>query len=194
MVRLVDKNRSNYLYRGPIPKTEIGEFDCKGLIETFTETPDNYRLIIFSFLTHERADETAFLCQITQMRDPPRCEPIQIEAGTVYFWQVRAHTREEMCVEGQVFEGHRLKFPQLIETIHALMMSEEPTVIYIHCRHGLNRTGAVTTAYLMRRFGMSLDEAFAKNMTFHPTHKPTFIYNPDELLFFLDLYGHQCLM
>ena len=194
MVRLVDQKGDNFLYRGPMPKASDGTFARTALISTFGQLPKEYQLVLISCLTHERQDETEFLRKLTYQQDPPR--KVCIDVGDwVYFWQVRAHTvaKSALMLENQRFEGHFLDFPGLIELIVELMGRDEPTVIYLHCRHGLNRTGAVTMAYLMRMHNFSLENAYLRNLTFHPAHKPTHIYNPHELVEFLKLYENQHL-
>ncbi|MCI5052520.1 MAG: dual specificity protein phosphatase family protein [Simkaniaceae bacterium] len=188
MVELVDQRGENRLFRGSIPRAEDGSF-CYDELCHLLETDQP---ILISCLTYEREDEAAFIKTLARhFIGSDEIIPRKTLLGRgFYFWQVRAHMNpdEDFELMMQEFDGHRLDFPGLIDLIDQLMNSAKPITLYLHCRHGINRTGAVTIGYLMKYKKMPLEEAYERNLTFHPSHKHTYIYEPQNLLKFLRKY------
>lgn len=189
-VELVDIDH-NFLFRGPIPRNMKNEFCYDALIQALQEKahlPEKFNLVIFSFLTKERDEELNFLKKLEGhfSLKPPLV--MKILHGQVYWWQVRAHlkqassTMEELL--DQTFDGIRLEFPRLVSTLTRYMeeKNQHPNVIYVHCRHGVNRTSAVLVGYEMFRYNSSFEEAW----NLHAEGRP--LYKPDEQKNFLRLY------
>lgn len=193
-VELVESHHHR-LHRGPMPRNEAGEFCIDELIAALEPLPEKYNLILFSLLTKEREEEIAFMeklkgyffvnCQDELSMKTPFYYPLR---GTLFWWQVKAHFKDTSggvkAIEEQKFDKIALEFPRLIETLFAYMNEESdvPNIIYVHCRHGVNRTSAVMMGYEMYAKGASLEKAWA-------THaQGRQIYRPGEMQAFLKLY------
>lgn len=90
----------------------------------------------------------------------------------------------------QTWDGYSLDFPELIERLTSFMTerNDTPTIIYIHSRHGINRTASTHAAYLMRRFGYSIEEAW-KAAQIEDKKKQLEIHKPSEAKTFLMYYS-----
>lgn len=44
------------------------------------------------------------------------------------------------------------------------LKSKKPTIVYMHCSQGVDRTGYVHAAYLMRYYNKPLEEAYKLNL------------------------------
>lgn len=192
----------HFLFRGPIPRDMENRFCYDKLINSFrqkVDLPPKFNLIIFSLLTKEREEEVSFISKLHQFFSPltfpyletdmktPYIHPIR---GAFYWWQVRAHLDMPMedlkIISDQAFNGTLLEFPRLILTIDRYMneKSTYPNVLYIHCRHGVNRTSAVLIGYEMFKYGTDLATAWelhAEGRTF---------YKPENIKHFLRLYSN----
>lgn len=173
--------------------------------------PREANYLIFSFLTDEREDEWHRLNTLRKTAEgfsPP--SPHSISFGNSLnhaWWRIRAHcklpqepfnedavsqtliSKIENCPQNlrwfshQSFNGEPLAFAQLVETLGFFMQKqcEVPLIIYIHCRHGRNRTTAAACAYRMRFLGEAFDEAYIKEA-------PPEVFEPYELLYYLFQY------
>lgn len=191
-VSLVASER-NYLFRGSIPQNEEGEFILERLVSTLknaareksTTLPEQFTLTIISLLTEERAEETRFMKRFNGKRKRGRF--LVQDEYTWGWWQVRPHIHSipKGCMQfKQAFDGEYLRFPQLIKTIEKLYDSRAtlPKVIYVHCRHGRNRTTAAIGGFLMKKYALTLHEVWQKIVV-------PGIYDPKELYYFLTSYA-----
>ncbi|MCH9613801.1 MAG: hypothetical protein SP1CHLAM54_08100 [Chlamydiia bacterium] len=195
-VELVEDGH-NLLFRGPIPRDLESNFCLDKLLESFSPLPETYNLILFSLLTKERQEEVFFMKKLHEFFSPlshsqenlimkaPNYNPL---VGIFYWWQVRAHLKSigggYQAVTKQVFANIPLEFPKLIETIANYMEEENdiPNVIYVHCRHGVNRTSAVMIGYEMYTKGTCFEKAWE----IHTQNKP--LFDANEMRNFLKLY------
>lgn len=187
-VRLVDET-TNTLFRGNIPRNYDGSFAKEALIKRMNELtplPEKFELLLFSLLTYEREEETDFIHTLFKT-DPIMQTPYSQGDTTITWWQVRPHLKtlqDRTALDTQVFSKIPLNFPKLIQTLIKLMdtPSNSPKVIYIHCRHGRNRTGATCAAYLMEKYNLTLEEVWQTQCE-HPR-----LFEPHELQNFLNSY------
>lgn len=52
----------------------------------------------------------------------------------------------------------------LLKTIKKYLSNKEPTIIYVHCSQGVDRTGYVHAAYEMKYHNKSLEESYKFNL------------------------------
>ena len=206
LIKLVDKSENSYLFRGNIPKNKQGDFDKNLLLDSLyvdrAIKKEDYQICLFSLMTYERKEESDFLenlyFQFTgkkTLKVPMKKKIEHPNGDAFYFWQVRAHIdplpRHYLLSDikellfFQIFDKKRLMFCSLIDKIEKEMNDDIPKIIYVHCRHGRNRTSAVIMGYLMKKYGIDLDRAWDIALNIPGSHQ---VFQPDQLRAFLELY------
>lgn len=190
-VSLVAYN-GNFLFRGSIPRDDQNTFQRQQLIDILQRKaqyyglslPNDYQLSIVSLLTNEREDEATFLENLGFSMKRQRSQMIDDIFWT--WWQVRAHYAEKVGaipLFDQVFDNEYLCYPRLITFVSRLFekKNDKPTILYIHCRHGRNRTTAAIAGFLMKTFNLPVsevwDEVYVRK-----------IFEPEQLYIFLTQY------
>jgi len=188
---LVDTVNANFLIRGNEPLNEDGTFAYDSINEKLqtliTNGFDlkNYNLITISIIDNnpqsERGDlNDEFLAYgITQEEFdstlpfpetwPPVYRGIDVKkqygnkinsySGNIIWYPVQGCTDAENC---SLVEPSQFNFSGLIDYIHLMLETEKNTVVYYHCEHGHDRTGAVSAGYMLKYMNKSIGDVLTE--------------------------------
>jgi len=181
---------NNYLVRGNEPLNEDGTFTYDSINEKLQTLITDFdltknKLITISIIDNnpnsERGDlNDEFLAYGMSQEEFDKTFPFQTTwppfwngvnvrkqygnsvngySGSVIWYPVQGCTDMSNC---SLVEPTQFNFSGLIDYIHLMMKTEENTVIYYHCEHGHDRTGAVTGAYMLKYMGISLENVLTQ--------------------------------
>ncbi|HSS19780.1 MAG TPA: hypothetical protein VLL54_06875 [Pyrinomonadaceae bacterium] len=177
-VLLVDQIGGNFLFRGPNPveKNDQGDywFDIEGLKESMRaavpSVPQDCRLIDINLLQLENANEIPMIKAEKDFFDGTP------EAGEFHFWETQGTA---VCAMDDVFASdpslrnwfavnldNWMSDPLIyrVEMLNQWLAGmPEPTVIYVHCEGGIDRTGELIGAYYLRWLNYTWAEMNAVN-------------------------------
>ena len=158
-VHLVDADGSNLLFRGNMPTVNhsFAYSTLTNLLKQRTEAkglifPSNFSLVVVSFNNdfdgQDFKAEKAFWKQHTPELGRLINWPLGL-AGIVPPKDVPSHEREKMA-NGSVWKID--KVPQRVVALRQLLTTKaaRPTVIYVHCTAGCDRTGEVVGSYRLK--------------------------------------------
>ncbi len=84
-------------------------------------------------------------------------------------------------VEFVNFEMHPFRRPSVRQLIQSQeLLARMPRPLFLHCRHGSDRTGIVVAAYRIQNYGWSVDRAFDEMLEYG--HNATFLRDWDKVL------------
>ena len=163
--------KRNLLFRGGSPASrDFKSFNTSGLFNKMTilskyngiEFPDDFWLIDISLLDDSKSDDHLVL---NIEKDYFRLKTISglfINYPIIGDEHSPSHTHNiTLKYEyAKVYDKRsRDKLPDFVQLIRKLLKSnfDKPLVIYIHCMHGVDRTGEVIGAYQMKYLNYSLD-------------------------------------
>jgi len=202
-VYLVDQvttgsGKINYFVRGNEPLLEHGVFaydELKACLETvigngFDLTAS--KLIDFSVIEstdkqgkHLRHEFSAYGQDFDTLYPEPNWPPVfnnlpvakqwgekvAGNAGSVIWYPIEGCTDNANCA---LVEPSQFDFAGVPVFIRQMLENEEGAVIYLHCIHGKDRTGAAVMAYMMQYHGWTLAEALVNGNPFPEPVEPTY--------------------
>jgi len=181
---------NTYLVRGNEPLNEDGTFAYDSISRKLKKLIPNFdlkqnKLITISIIDNNPASErgdledefiaygmseadfnTTFPFQTTW---PPFFRGVDVKkqygtqvngySGSVIWYPVQGCTDMSNC---SIVEPPQFNFSGLIDYIHSMMTGYSNTVIYYHCEHGHDRTGAVTGAYMLKYMDIPLQNVLTE--------------------------------
>ncbi len=119
-----------------------------------TTIPDPHLFVDFSLLTKFREEGIAF--------DIEDHFFMNNSAGNLVHYELH-----KLLMKGLVLRDVGPIYDQVVTDLHQRLLStgNSPRIIYLHCKAGIDRTGAVIAGYAMRYLGYSYNEAIAINIS-----------------------------
>jgi len=93
-------------------------------------------------------------------------------AGSVVWFPIQDCTDDDNC---QLVEPSQFDYLNMMNWVTSLLHTEQGAVVYIHCEHGHDRTGAFVMSYMMASMGQTLAEALENGNPFPEPVEPAYI-------------------
>uniref|UniRef100_A0A6B2LGU6 Tyrosine specific protein phosphatases domain-containing protein n=1 Tax=Arcella intermedia TaxID=1963864 RepID=A0A6B2LGU6_9EUKA len=163
--RFIDRKNNNFLFRGNNIVSN-GQLQYDWLVQGIKETaksanisdfPDSFFLIDFCLLEVEYSDwstEEAFFAQNSTLGQFVHNPIIGALEDPMWFPE---SLRQVLALNVSGFDD----LPGTVSLLSKLLSTPypQPTVIYVHCEAGKDRTGEVSGAYYISQLGLSFNEA-----------------------------------
>lgn len=177
--RFIDQVGDNLLYRGNIPilhkkfaRTEVlasmispssRNTPVNPKATAPTSIPDPHLFVDFSLLNTFGEEDTAFHIEGHFFMNN--------SVGILIHYELH-----KLLMKGLILRDVGPIYDQVITDLHQQLLStgSSPRIIYVHCKAGIDRTGAVIAGYAMRYLGYSYNEAIAINITQGISRRPDF--------------------
>jgi len=167
----------NYLFRGGEPKNSSNVFVYNELVSEMRQAAKAEGNI-----TLPQSFYLIDICLLTPFYPPDR-EDIEMETkwfeankakGRIFQYTILGEEVDPISIRdspylpelAKTFDRWGVdKLPSFVETVHEIVLNKTnpPTVSYIHCECGCDRTGEVSGAYYMRYMGMTLHDVHEIN-------------------------------
>jgi protein-tyrosine phosphatase len=172
-VNFIQAVNGNYLFRGGIPNYD-GQFQYDILVNqmrTVAEEqggvtlPDTFYMIDINLLNPADSEITDIITEVNFFGN-------NTKLGSVLRYPIYGEVTNPFNYTADYIKDRALTFatwsvdklPAFVEQIHSIVSEKNnsmPTVSYIHCECGCDRTGEVSGSYYMRYMNMSLHDAHA---------------------------------
>jgi hypothetical protein len=183
----------NYLFRGPSPVVNGQSFDEDGLTAAIQEAPlppgtppvpGVFNLMVVSLLNTSGGDAQSLMVEITHFETQPPIIPPGGPSGNLVLW-------ETLGTDQCYYQTAQPSRDQMVATLddwlpdpliwrvaalgRYLRAALPPTVVYVHCDGGCDRTGEMIGAYMLGQMKMDWREMYDANkpcQLSNGTHRP----------------------